>query len=407
MAVMREAFALGRKLLAVAAGLGLALVPVVLASGSASARQLASGGRAAPAAGRSVAFWGTFAGSRSRHLSPVTVTLPAPVAEVGTSNTDVYALLASGSVYAWGMGTRGELGDGGSASSLATPVRVKFPAGVTIASIAVNSGPWDTAFAIDTTGHVWGWGANGSGDLCLGNSAEHRTPVRLPFTHVTAVAGAADHATYDAGGRLYSCGMGVYGELGDGSTSDSRVPVRVAGLSGASVTALTAGFGTAGALLSDGEYYDWGENNLGQLGDGTTRDSGVPVRVKLPGPVSQAFAGGNDPEDGQTLARLAGGSVYAWGADQAYQLGNGKHAAEPSPVKVTPPAGVSYQAVASGGNTSYGVSTASEVYAWGGGDAGALGDGGTGTARTPVKVKPGATALISATSHVVAVALRK
>ncbi|MGO9297818.1 MAG: RCC1 domain-containing protein, partial [Streptosporangiaceae bacterium] len=286
-------------------------------------------------------------------------------------------------------------------------VRVKFPAGVTIASIAVNSGPWDTAFAIDTTGHVWGWGANGSGDLCLGNSAEHRTPVKLPFTHVTAVAGAADHATYDAGGRLYSCGMGVYGELGDGSARPSKAPVRVRGLSGASVTALTAGFGTAGALLSDGHYYDWGENNLGQLGDGTTKDSDVPVRVKLPGSVSQAFAGGNDPEDGQTMVRLADGSVYAWGADQAYQLGNGKRAAEPSPVKVTPPAGVTYRAVASGGNTSYGVSAAGDVYAWGGGDAGALGDGGTGTARTPVKVKSGATALISATSHVVAVALSK
>jgi alpha-tubulin suppressor-like RCC1 family protein len=97
--------------------------------------------------------------------------------------------------------------------------------------------------------------------------------------------------------------------------------------------------------------------------------------------------------------------VYAWGADQSYQLGDDKTANEPSPVEITPPAGVIYEAVASGGNTSYGVSTAGNVYAWGGGDAGALGDGGTGTARTPVKVESGASALISATSHVAAVAL--
>jgi alpha-tubulin suppressor-like RCC1 family protein len=62
--------------------------------------------------------------------------------------------------------------------------------------------------------------------------------------------------------------------------------------------------------------------------------------------------------------------------------------------------------VASGGDTSYAVSTAGNVYAWGGGDAGALGDGSTSTARTPVKVESGASALISATSHVVAVALK-
>jgi alpha-tubulin suppressor-like RCC1 family protein len=242
--------------------------------------------------------------------------------------------------------------------------------------------------------------------MCLGNSTQHDTPVKLPFTHVTAVAGAADHTTFDAGGILYSCGMGIYGELGDGNTAESKVPVRVRGLSGAKVTALAAGFGTAGALLSDGAYFDWGENNLGQLGDGKTQDSDVPVRVKLPGAVSQAFAGGNDPEDGQTLVRLAGGTVYAWGAGHSYQLGDHKTANEPFPVKITPPAGVTYKAVASGGDTSYAVSTAGNVYAWGGGDAGALGDGSTSTARTPVKVESGASALISATSHVVAVALK-
>jgi alpha-tubulin suppressor-like RCC1 family protein len=396
MALMREVLALGRKLLAAGAGLSLALVPLAQASGSASA------------SGRSVAFWGTFAGSHSQHLSPVTVTLPAPVAEVGTSNSTAYALLANGSVYAWGTGTRGQLGDGKSTSSFTKPVRVKFPAGVTIASITVNSDPWDTAFAIDTRGHAWGWGANGSGDLCLGNSTEHRTPVRLPFSHVTAVAGAADHATYDADGRLYSCGMGVYGELGDGSTRWSNVPVRVRGLSGASVTAVIAGFGNTGVLLSDGAYYDWGLDSEGQLGNGTAgRSSDVPVRVRLPHPVRQAFEGGNAPNDGQTLVLLSDGSLYAWGADAAFQLGNGKRAAELSPVKISPPPGVTYKSVASGGDTSYGVSTAGQVYAWGAGRFGAVGDGTKNLARTPVKVESGATVLISSTSNVAAVALRR
>lgn len=405
MALMRGALAVGKKSLAAGAGLGLAVVSLVLGSGSASARQPPAGG-VAPAAGTSVAFWGTFAQSSSQHLSPVTVTLPAPVAEVGTSNAAVYALLTNGTVYAWGTGTRGELGDGGTVNSFSTPVQVKFPAGVTIASIPVNSDPWDTAFAIDTTGHAWGWGANASGDLCLGNATEHNTPVELPFTGVTAVAGAANHATYDAGGTLYSCGEGVYGELGDGTTKGSEVPVKVTGLSGASVTALLAGFGNIGALLSDGDYYDWGLDSQGQLGDGTTGPSSdVPVRVMLPDPVTQAFEGGNGPKDGQTLVLLSDDSMYAWGADGAFQLGDGKRAAEPSPVKISPPDGVTYQAVASGGDTSYGVSTAGEVYAWGAGRLGAVGDGTKNTARVPVKVESGAAALISSTSNLVAVAL--
>jgi alpha-tubulin suppressor-like RCC1 family protein len=386
-----------------AAGAGL-VVPLVLAGGWAGASQPVT----PPTPGRSVAFWGTFAGSDSRHLSPVVLTLPGRVVQVGTSNSTVYALLADGSVYAWGTGTRGQLGDGGSTSSFTTAVRVRFPAGVKIASIPVNSDPWDTAFAIDSTGHVWGWGANGSGDLCLGNSAEHRTPVRLPFARVTAVAGAADHASYDAGGRLYSCGMGIYGELGDGSAKTSKVPVRVRGLSGASVIALTAGFGDAGALLADGHYYDWGQDSEGQLGDGTTGPSAyVPVRVRLPDPVTQVFEGGNAPNDGQTFVLLSDGAVYAWGADGAFQLGTGRRVAEPAPVRISPPHGVTYQAVASGGDTSYGVSATGQVYAWGAGKFGAVGDGTKHIARIPVRVESGATTLISATSNVVAVALTR
>ena len=346
MAVIGKEFALERRSLAVGAALGLALVPLVLASGSASAQQSRAGGRVPPASGRLVAFWGS---AGRKHLSPVAVTLPAPVTEIGTSNSTVYALLKSGAVYAWGVGTHGQLGDGGSTKSLTTPVPVKFPARVTIVSIAVNSDPWDTAFTMDTTGHVWGWGANGGGDLCLGNAVEHRTPVELPFTDVTAVAGAADHATYDAGGRLYSCGDG---DLGDGTTKASKVPVRVVGLSGASVTALVAGFGDTGVLLSDGDYYDWGLNSEGQLGNGTTgQSSDVPVQVALPDPVKQVFEGGNAPDDGQTLVLLSDGSVYAWGADGAFQLGDGKRVAEPSPERISPPDGTTYQAVASGGDS--------------------------------------------------------
>lgn len=243
--------------------------------------------------------------------------------------------------------------------------------------------------------------------MCLGNGTDHSTPVKLPFTDVTAVTGAADHATYDAGGTLYSCGMGDYGELGDGTTKDSTTPVKVKGLSGASVTTLLAGFGNTGALLSNGDYYDWGMNDDGQLGDGTTNQSDVPVKVTLPHPVTQAFEGGNDTNDGQTLVLLSDGAMYAWGDDDAFQLGDGKTANELSPVRISPPHGVTYEVVASGADTSYGVSTTGEVYAWGAGGFGAVGDGTKKTTKTPVVVESGATALISSTSNVEAVALSR
>ena len=88
------------------------------------------------------------------------MTLPGKVAEVATSNSTEYALLTNGTVYAWGQGDHGELGDGATTNSFTTAVQVEFPAGVTIASLPTDAMPYDTALAVDTNGNVWGWGRN-------------------------------------------------------------------------------------------------------------------------------------------------------------------------------------------------------------------------------------------------------
>jgi alpha-tubulin suppressor-like RCC1 family protein len=222
---------------------------------------------------------------------------------------------------------------------------------------------------------------------------------------VTALAGASGHALYDAGGTVYACGLNRNGVLGDGSTRSSTTPVRVAGLSGLPVTRLVAAFDNAGALLSDGRYLDWGYDANGQLGDGLIgRPSDVPVLVRLPGPVTQVAEGGSIWNNGQTLVLLSDGSLWAWGDDSAGQLGNGKTAAQPAPARFVPPAGVTYRSLATGASTSYAVSTTGRVYAWGANQAGQIGDGSRRTAMTPVRVAAGAV-LISSTAYDVVISL--
>lgn len=362
-------------------------------------------GPAAAATGGTIAHWGAFIGDGSQqdaNLSPATLALPAPVTQVSSSNDAQYALLANGAVYAWGQGGDGELGDAGTANSFTTPVRVRFPAGVKIAFLPVDVMPYDSAFAVDTTGHVWGWGLNQYGEFCTGNSTEHTTPVRLPLAHVTLLAGASDHATYDSGGTLYSCGNNVFGELGDGTTKSSKTPVEVTGLAGTSVTALVASFGDTGALLANGAYYDWGENNNGQLGNGATgTGTDVPGRVALPGPVAQASQGGSVTTNGQTLVMLASGALYAWGSNTNYQLGDGTDTNRPAPEQIFPPAGVTYQTLATGGDTSYAITTTGAVYAWGRSTVGQVGDGTRRTAKEPVNVTSGAVTISSTSTDVV------
>ena len=291
--------------------------------------------------------------------SPASLSLPGSVAEVATSNSSQYALLTNGSVYAWGLGNAGQLGDGATKNSFTKPVKVHFPAGVKIASLPIDVMPFDTALAVDTKGHVWGWGDNQGGELCLGNHNKHLTPVRLPFSHVTAVAGAFDHALYDASGQVWACGLNSLGELGDGSTKPSWMPVKVKGLGpSAHVVFLVAAFANSGALLADGKYLDWGTNGEGQLGIGTqNKPSDVPVMVHLPTRVRQVSQGGSAPGNGQTLVLLTNGDLYAWGADRNGQLGDGKTATQSSPKLITPPSAVTYRALATSGGTSYGIST--------------------------------------------------
>ena len=111
-------------------------------------------------------------------------------------------------------------------------------------------------------------------------------------------------------------------------------------------------------------YFDWGYDTQGQLGDGTIgQPSAVPVRVRLPdpAPVTQVAQGGSGADNGQTLVMLSDGSLFAWGDDSFAQLGDGQTGVRPSPVSIRPPAGVRYTVLASGGATSYALTTTGDV----------------------------------------------
>ena len=308
------------------------------------------------------------------------------VVQIATSNSDGYALTSTGTVWAWGVASYGELGNGTSPAYSTRAVRVDFPAGVRIVSLA-NPMPFDGALAIDSHGHVWGWGFNVSGDLCLSGLMELR-PSELPLGNVTLATGARTHALFSSGSKVYACGSGAYGVLGTGSTANSSTPVPVVGLpSTARATALTSSWEGSGVLLSTGSYYNWGYNAAGQLGNGTTSYSAVPVRVVLPAAVRQVFQGGSGAKNGQTVAILANGSAWAWGDNDRGQLGDGTRVSSDVPLRVDVPHGVTFVKVSSGGFASYAIDRSGRLWAWGDNTSGQLGTGSSPIIATkPVRV---------------------
>ena len=322
----------------------LCLAAPLISGAAAAATRVPAADRGSTGAGPPLGvFFGNHPpGNEDVRRVPTAIRLPGPVAEVGSSNSTEYALLTNGTLWAWGQGGDGELGNGSTTDSFRTAVQVRFPPGVQIASIPTDAMPFDTGLAVDTNGNAWGWGLNHGGSLCLGNRRPHDLPVQLPLTDVTALAGANGHAVYDSGGQVVSCGKNAYGVLGDGTQLSSYSPVAVTGLNGQPVRALVSSWNNAGALLANGEYLDWGYDDQGQLGNGTIgQASAVPVQVQLPdpAPVTQVAEGGSTPDNGQTLVMLSDGSLFAWGDDDFSQLGDGQTGVQPSPVAIGPPTG--------------------------------------------------------------------
>ncbi len=303
------------------------------------------------------------------------------VVQVASSNSDGYALTSDGAVWAWGVGSSGELGDGGLVAYVTRAVKVAFPPGVKITALA-NPMPLNGALAIDSQGRVWGWGLNASSDLCLPGRS-HSRPTRLPLSHVTLAAGASTHSLFYSAGHVYACGSGQFGQLGTGSTANSAKPAAVKGLpGGVRVTALTSSWGDSGALLSNGDYYDWGYNGTGQLGDRSTSDSDVPVEVVLSATVDQVSQGGSGPANGQTVALLSDGTVVAWGNNTHGQLGNGTTLSSAIPMSVSVPDGVIVRTVACGGYACYALDGSHGLWVWGGNANGQFGTGGHTLAQT-------------------------
>src|SRR5947207_2019957 len=185
-------------------------------------------------------------------------------------------------------------------------------------------------------------------------------PVAADTTPTTDVIAVSDHTcVVTTGGGAKCWGANMNGQLGQGTTASSGVPVDVAGLENG-VSGIAVGGEHSCALTSGGGLKCWGWNATGQLGIGTTTDSNTPVDVVgLASGVSAIAAGGR-----HTCALMTAGGVSCWGYNGFGQLGDGTTTDSPIPVAV---AGLprSVRAITTGGNFSCALKTDGGVMCWG------------------------------------------
>jgi len=216
----------------------------------------------------------------------VNVSLPAgtTVTAIAAGERFSLALTSDGRVLAWGEGAFGQLGAGIYACGLSTyPLFVSLPAGTTVTAIAAGA---NHCLALTSAGELLAWGLGSAGQLGHGTRDSSDIPVRVSLpaaTRITAIAAGAFHSlALTSTGELLSWGVNVSGQLGNETNDMSTVPVNVSLPAGASISSIAAGQRYSLALTSTGEVLAWGLNSSGQLGDGTASNSNVPVKVLLP-----------------------------------------------------------------------------------------------------------------------------
>ncbi|MFZ0665803.1 MAG: hypothetical protein WAM97_08600 [Acidimicrobiales bacterium] len=271
--------------------------------------------------------------------------------------------------------------------------------------LSLGEGYWFSA-VVDSSGDLWTWGDNASGDLCQGTFKKQTTStpeeVGLGSPAIAASGGASHLMILMKDGTVEGCGDNHGGELGDGSNTDSDEPVVVQDLS--HVVAISSGDTFDVALTASGQVLDWGQNQFGQLGNGTESNSNVPVAVSLPSPAAQIYAGGSTRNNGQTIALLKNGEVLAWGNNKWGQLGNDSNTNSDVPVEVKFVGNPVITTVATEGATSFALDSSGNLYAWGDNSKGEYGDGSSGgNSLVPKIVGTGYTTISAVADKLVAV----
>ncbi len=199
--------------------------------------------------------------------------------------------------------------------------------------------------------------------------------VDAPSAFVTVASGDSFTLGLTAEGLLFAWGSNERGQLGIGTTVSYPTPVAVALPAGTRIVEISAGHKLALAVDTAGNLYAWGANESGQVGNGTTVDQLVPQLVTGLPAVKQA-----DASSGAfSLALTTAGDIYAWGANETGQLGDGTADGRSRPVAVdrTEATGVVFTQIGAGSFGAVALGQDGLVYTWGSNQYGQLGNGTT------------------------------
>ncbi|MBU1220414.1 hypothetical protein KKF34_06280 [Myxococcota bacterium] len=306
---------------------------------------------------------------------------------ISSGNQSTFAIDKSGQGWAFGNNNNGKLGNGTETAS-GVPVMIDMPIGVTFTSI---SGGEQHACAIDQNSKLWCWGYNNWGNLGNHSYANALSPAEVYWAStspdfVKVSAGGRSTCAVDTTGQAYCWGNSDYGQLGDGMFSSSDEPVLVTQTGGLLFADVSVGQNFACGISTSGNVYCWGRGAKNILGaDSGGETSGIPYEVPIPSGVSFISI-----ESGfyHACAISTMGQLYCWGSGLNGKLGQGDEVPLSSPtlVNISVSTGETIISVQCANSHTCAVTSTGKVWCWGDANKYKLGTGDQVDSFVPVQV---------------------
>ena len=337
-----------------------------------------------------------------------TLNISSPVQTVGFAtnwsavrcgHNNASGIKSDGTLWTWGSNSIGQLGNGISSSIVPTyatssPVQTvaggnewyDFSVGKN-AIAAISSSTFNPK-------NLWVWGGNNRGQLGDGTTIDRSIPVQT-IDNITdwqeIIVGSAFMAGLTKSGRIWCWGENTYGQLGDnssGQAASKSSPVQTITFA-TNWTKISAGSSFLGAIKDDGSLWMWGNNNYGQLGDGSRLDKSSPVQTTAFG---TDWASVSCPKTVDTTGYAAGiktdNTIWLWGNNYFGQLGDNTTVHKSSPVQTVTFA-TNWSKVALGHGHVAAIKSDGSLWTWGFNYYGQLGDNSVVTKSSPVQTAAG------------------
>ena len=294
----------------------------------------------------------------------------------GGLNFGAAAAATSYTLFAWGLGTSGQLG-------MAEIVSRSVPAQVgtltTWSTIATGS---NISAVLKSDNTLWGWGENTTlaGILGLGDTVKRSSPVQVGgmITWSTAVRGYYHSLSTKSDGALWAWGKNNFGQAGFGDVISRSSPVQVGTLT--TWANIAEGGLTSVAIKTDGTMWSWGRGSDGELGLSDAVHRSSPVQIGTLATWSSLVGGGYE----HSAAIKNDGTLWSWGKSQYGQLGMGDVVKRSSPVQIGTLA--TWSAVAKGNVHTVALKTDGTLWGWGRSQYGELGMSDAVSRSSPVQI---------------------